>query len=136
MPTYLSSLLLASSDPDRLKAWYGEVFDLVPNADGFLVFGEVAVLIDGRADVAEHTVEPARVILNFEVPDIQAATARLRAGGGEFLLEPEWRGQAWFATALDPDGNYLQVIQLSSEYFTSRGLPDRSAQPEPAEAQA
>jgi catechol 2,3-dioxygenase-like lactoylglutathione lyase family enzyme len=124
----LGSILLGSSDPERLRSWYGTVFGVEPNADGFLRFGEVAVLIEDRDDVAERNAEPGRVVLNFHVEDCRSTALALRAAGATLLVEPEWRGQAWFATAVDPDGNVIQVIELSDDYFTSRNLvpPARS----------
>lgn len=122
-PPPLGSILLASTDPARLRSWYASVFGVEPNPDGFLQFGGVGVLIDERDDVAERTVEPGRVILNFHVDDIQDAADRLRMAGATFLVEPEFRGPAWFATAADPDGNLIQIIEFTPEYFTSRGLP-------------
>ena len=121
MTTTLGSILLASTDAERLRAWYGQVFDVSPNADGFLQLGDVAVLVDGRDDVASQNPEPDRVILNFHVSDAREAARRLAGAGATMLVEPEWRGEAWFATALDPDGNCLQVIELSDEYYASRG---------------
>lgn len=121
MASSLGSMLLASTDPERLRAWYEKVFEVGPDADGFLRLGGVAVLVDGRDDVADRNPEPDRVILNFHVDDARAAARRLTEAGATLLVEPEWRGQAWFATALDPDGNCLQVIELSDEYYTSRG---------------
>jgi len=123
MSTSLGSLLLASTDPDRLRAWYCDAFGLTPTPDGFLRIGDVGVLIDRRDDIAPSAAEPARVILNLHVDDIRSAAARLRALGTTFSVEPEWRGQAWFATAADPDGNVVQLIELSREYWTSRRLP-------------
>ena len=117
----LGSILLASTEPERLRAWYADVFDVEPDADGFLQLGDVAVLVDGRDDVAARNPEPDRVILNFHVDDARGTARRLAEAGATMLVEPEWRGQAWFATALDPDGNCLQVIELSDEYYTSRG---------------
>jgi predicted enzyme related to lactoylglutathione lyase len=117
----LGSILLASTDPERLRAWYAEVFDAPPDDDGFIRFGDVGVLIDGRDDVAVRSAEPARVILNFHVDDAKAAAARMADAGATITVEPEWRGQAWFATALDPDGNTIQVIEIGDEYYTSRG---------------
>jgi predicted enzyme related to lactoylglutathione lyase len=121
MTTPLGSILLASTDPERLRAWYAEVFDAPPDGDGFIRFGDVGVLIDGRDDVADRSAEPARVILNFHVDDAKAAAARMADAGATITVEPEWRGQAWFATALDPDGNTIQVIEMGDEYYTSRG---------------
>ena len=119
----LGSILLGSTDPARLREWYGSVFGAEPNPDGFLQFGDVAVLIEERDDVAGRNPEPGRVILNFHVEDCRATARTLEAAGAEFLVKPEWRGEAWFATALDPDGNCIQVIELSPAYFESRGLP-------------
>jgi predicted enzyme related to lactoylglutathione lyase len=118
----LGSILLASRNPDRLRAWYAEAFAAEPTPDGFLVLGHVALLVDGRDDVADRPAEPARVILNFHVEDARAAAERLQALGATPLVEPEWRGDAWFATFEDPDGNIVQVIELSPSYYGSRGI--------------
>jgi predicted enzyme related to lactoylglutathione lyase len=112
----LGSILLASTDPERLRAWYAEVFEAEPADDGFLFFGDVGLLIDGRDDVAERNPEPGRVIVNFHVRDAKDVARRLADAGAEILVEPEWRGMAWFVTARDPDGNLLQAIELSAEY--------------------
>jgi hypothetical protein len=116
----LGSILLASTDPDRLRAWYEQAFDATPNPDGFLQFGEVAVLVDRRDDVAERTVEPGRVILNFRVDDIHATAAHLNSLGVTWLGEVDLRGDLWFGTLLDPDGNCIQVIQLTDAYRAAR----------------
>ena len=77
----LGSILLASTDPDRLRAWYERAFAARPNPDGFLEFGGVAVLIDHRDDIAASCVEPGRVILNLHVDDARAAAAHLATLG-------------------------------------------------------
>jgi catechol 2,3-dioxygenase-like lactoylglutathione lyase family enzyme len=118
----LGSLLLASTDPDRLRKWYADMFGAEPDADGFLHFGPVAVLVDGRDDVADTTREPGRVILNYEVIDIAATARFLDSRGVTWVSSPEYRGGAgaWFGTVEDPDGNYVQLIQLTHEYWTQR----------------
>ena len=73
----LGSILLATADPDRLRRWYEQAFEATPDPDGFLHFGEVAVLVDGRDDVAARNPEPARAILNFHVDDARATGAHL-----------------------------------------------------------
>jgi len=107
----LGSILLASTDPERLRAWYAGVFATEPDADGFLHFGDVAVLVDGRDDVADRNPEPGRVVVNFHVDDARDMARRLADAGAEIVVEPEWRGEAWFVTARDPDGNTLQAIE-------------------------
>ena len=119
----LGSILLASTDPDRLRGWYQRAFDATPNPDGFLVFGGVAMLVDRRDDVADSCVEPGRVILNLHVDDARAAVAHLDGLGVTWVAELEFRGDAWFATLLDPDGNCLQIIELTGGYWAARGRP-------------
>jgi catechol 2,3-dioxygenase-like lactoylglutathione lyase family enzyme/uncharacterized protein YjiS (DUF1127 family) len=118
----LASLLLASEDPDRLRTWYTMMLGAEPDPDGFLHFGPVAVLIDRRSDISAGTREPGRVILNYTVADI-ASTARALDERGVLWISPvEYRkeGGAWFGTVQDPDGNYVQLIQLTHEYWTQR----------------
>ena len=116
----LGSILLASTDAERLRRWYEAALGVAPSADGFFEIGAVSVLIDQRDDVADRTVEPARIILNFHVADGHAAAARLDAAGVEWLVPLEERADGWFGTASDPDGNLIQVIELSAAYFEAR----------------
>ena len=113
----LRSLLLSSTQPERLADWY--VAALAPEGDtnegGYrmLSFGGFQLFVDTRDDVADVTAEPGRVILNFEVPDARAAVARIDELGARWLAPLEDRDGNLFATAVDPDGNYVQVIQLA-----------------------
>jgi len=115
----LNSILLASTDPERLRTWYVAALDPEENTEvgGYriLKFGGVYVLIDSRDDVADKNPEPGRMILNFDVDDARAVVARLNDVGVSWLAELEDRDGGLFATAIDPDGNYVQVIQLSEE---------------------
>ena len=113
----LGSILLASTNPTRLRAWYIAAFDPNVNADGFLIFGGVALLIDARDDIAEQTVEPGRVILNFHVDDADAIAARLNELGVTWLAPLEVRDDGRFATLTDPDGTIIQIIELSADYL-------------------
>jgi predicted enzyme related to lactoylglutathione lyase len=117
----LGSILLASTDADRLRRWYEAAFEVATNPGGFLEFGAVAVLIDQRDDVADRAVEPKRVILNVHVDDGHAAAARLDEVGVEWVVPLEERPDGWFGTAVDPDGNLIQVIELSAAYREAHG---------------
>jgi catechol 2,3-dioxygenase-like lactoylglutathione lyase family enzyme len=129
----LGSILLGSPDPRRLRDWYCAAFDLTPNDAGFLAFGATDVLIDGRADVGPVTREPGRVILNVHVDDARHAAAHLDALGVSWLVAVEERRDGLFGTLIDPDGNYVQIIELSAEYVASRQATEsalsRHAQP-------
>jgi len=117
----LGSILLGSPDPQRLRDWYRVAFRCEPNDDGFIQFGGVVVLIDGRTDVAPVNPEPGRVILNFHVDDARATAAHLDAIGATWLVPVEARVDGLFGTLIDPDGNYIQIIQLTEAYLASRG---------------
>jgi predicted enzyme related to lactoylglutathione lyase len=108
----LGSILLASADPDPLRRWYEEAFDTSADSGGVLRFGELVLLIDGRDDVEARPVEGQRVILNFHVADARAAADRLDRMGVTWVAGLERRPEAWFGTLLDPDGNYLQIIEF------------------------
>lgn len=114
----LGSILLGTSNPHRLRDWYTA---LAPDGDGFTEvsptmfarnFGGVGMLIDGRDDVADKNPEPGRVILNFHVEDARATAARLNGLGVTWLVELEERDGGLFGTLVDPDGNYVQIIEL------------------------
>ena len=115
----LGSLLLASTDPKRLGAWYAAALE--PESDtedgGYrsLNFGGFWLVIDSRGDIGPSNPEPGRVILNFDVADARAVAARLDDMGVKWLAELEDRDGSLFGTVIDPDGNYVQIIQLSEE---------------------
>ena len=125
----VGSLLLASADPARLRGWYERAFGVTADADGFLPFGEVGLLVVSRDDVAARAAEPARMILNLHVADAEATARHLDAIGVTWLAPLEYRevNGAWFGTVLDPDGNYVQVIELTPAYWAARGQRARQA---------
>ena len=115
----LGSILLGTTDPVRLRDWYAAAF-AAGDDDGFkevtptlfaCTFGDTSLLIDGRGDVADTSADPGRVILNFHVDDARATAARLDELGVTWLVELEEHDGGLFGTLLDPDGNYVQIIQ-------------------------
>ena len=112
MPTSLGSLLLGSARPDELRAWYRQAFAPDHTGDGPMEIGDFVLVIEGRVDVATTNAEPGRMIHNFHVDDIDGVAAHLDTLGVEWVVEVEQRETAKFATFLDPDGNYLQLIQF------------------------
>lgn len=124
----LGSLLLSSTNPERLRDFYAAAFDVKfektpgdgPGYD-VLDFGGFYVLVDKRDDVGDRNPEPGRIVLNFDVDDARGTVKRLDDQGVTWLAELEDRDGSLFATAVDPDGNYIQIIQLSEA--------DRAAMP-------
>ena len=121
----LGSMLLASTDPEALRAWY--VAALSPDEEStvdqyrILLFGDFYVMIDSRDDITDKNPEPGRMILNFDVDDARAVAARLDEMGVSWLSALEDRDGSLFGTAIDPDGNYVQIIQLSEEARAEMG---------------
>jgi predicted enzyme related to lactoylglutathione lyase len=113
----LDSMLLASTDPDRLHDWYVAALEPHSNdaVDAYRVlrFGHFHLLIDRRDDVGPKAADAARMIINFDVEDARAVAARMDELGTPWIAPLEDRGGSLFATATDPDGNYVQIIQLS-----------------------
>ncbi len=116
MTARLGSILLGSTDPDKLRAWYRVALSPAEVVDGFLDFGGVRVLIDERSDVSTSNPEPGRVILNFHVADARATAQHLDRLGVTWVSRVELRRDGMFGTLIDPDGNYVQIIELSAEY--------------------
>ena len=114
-------MLLASTDPDRLRDWYAAALDPAESSsvDAYRVlrFGTFHLLIDHRDDVGPKAADAARMILNFDVGDARAVAARMDELGTEWVAPLEDREGSLFATAKDPDGNHVQIVQLSEEHL-------------------
>lgn len=125
----IGSILLSSRNAEALRAWYERAFGVRADPDGFLPFGTVDVLITPRDDVADMNLEPGRVIINIHVDDAQATARHLDTIGVTWLAELEYRhpDEAWFGTVIDPDGNYVQIIELTEAYWAARQV--RHVQP-------
>ncbi len=104
------SMLLGTTRPAELRAWYAKALAPESTGDGAIDLGGFLLVIDGRDDVDAKNAEPGRVILNFHVEDFAAAEAQLNAAGVRWM-SVEDREKGKFGTFADPDGNYLQIIQ-------------------------
>lgn len=111
----LSSLLLGSTDPIRLRDWYCRAFGVEADQFGFITLGQLGILTEQRGDVSPKSPEPGRIIFNLDVADAEAVIAGVEAAGTTWIAPLEERQEGWFATFTHPDGNYVQVIQMKSE---------------------
>ncbi|HEY2916317.1 MAG TPA: VOC family protein [Candidatus Limnocylindrales bacterium] len=118
---YPMTASVATADAGRAKRWYGEKLGLEPSFEdrGYLGYrvgpGMFTVYETPTAGTARNTVA------NFNVRDLDAEVARLRARGvvfedydfGEYktdngiLRDPDGASNAWFK---DPDGNIWSVL--------------------------
>jgi predicted enzyme related to lactoylglutathione lyase len=117
-PPALASVILGSRTPDRAVAWYRSALGLAP-------VDAASLAVTRRNDVGPTAVEPMRIIPNFHVDDIAVVEARLVAMEAIWVREVEATSCGIIGTVLDPDGNYVQVIETPSRGFAS--LPQRRA---------
>ena len=124
---------LASPNKERLFSFYRDTLQLPEREnmgpDNFAIAPETTLAIVDHSEVTTGTREPARVIIDFWVEDIEAEQSRLEAQGIRFTRDKGlefWGGV--ISTFTDPDGNTLQLIQYRPELAQ---LP-----PEPAAATA
>jgi predicted enzyme related to lactoylglutathione lyase len=110
-----ASILLASTDPDRLRSFYSKAFDVEPDGKGMITLAGFGIIFDRRDDVAERTVEP-RVVLNIDTEDAARVVQRIEGMGVTFSVRLEDRGPGIFSTFEDPDGNVTQVLQMTQDY--------------------
>jgi predicted enzyme related to lactoylglutathione lyase len=82
--------------------------------EGSLDVGGVLVF-NKRSDVADANAEPGRTIINVHVEDAREAVTRLHDAGVTWLTELERRPGGLFATLVDPDGSYVQIIEFNKD---------------------
>jgi predicted enzyme related to lactoylglutathione lyase len=107
---HLGGLVLASRAPRRAAAWYRSALGL--RGDGaVLTAGEAEIRFVSGADVAPAAVEAIRCIVNFHVDDVRAVEARLVDMEAVWVREVERTPWGMIGTVLDPDGNYVQIVE-------------------------
>jgi predicted enzyme related to lactoylglutathione lyase len=107
----IGSLLLGSSQPAAMKDWYRNAFGVSENEMGAFDFGGVQLYIEEHSEVSGPTKEPARMIINLNVDDCRAIESQLKAQNVSWLREVEQMPFGLIGTVVDPDGNYVQIIQ-------------------------
>jgi uncharacterized glyoxalase superfamily protein PhnB len=111
----VGSILIGSTDPERLRSWYRGAFAADQPEEGSLDVGGVLLVFTKRSDVADANVEPGRTIINVHVEDAREAVTRLNDAGVTWLTELERRPGGLFATLVDPDGSYVQIIEFNKD---------------------
>ena len=109
-----------TQDLEKMYRFYHDVLQLPlhSNHGDFIAFelGEVRFNIGLHDRVDGCSKDPFRSMPHLGVDDIHAVAVRLEKAGVEFIRRPEqesWGG--WVATFHDPDGNVLQLLQLTPE---------------------
>lgn len=107
-----------SPEPEKLVAFYRDVIGLPENPDlgHCVIAGGAMIFFDTHSEIGGPTTEPARVLINFFVDDLAAEQRRLKDQGVRFIREAGrefWGGV--ISTFLDPDGNYVQLLEFRPE---------------------
>ena len=120
MPVTDLTGVLIHTTPARhaaMRAFYVDALGLTPRSDrdGFVnfEFGGRRLTITLHDGVQGATREPVRIMVNFEVDDIDRAFAALVSRGAPEIRPPSpepWGGRV--ATSADPDGNIIQLMEF------------------------
>lgn len=108
-----------SEDPQRLTAFYRDVVGLPAAPDmgeTALMMGPTPFVIDGHSEIHGPSKEPARYLINMMVDDLAAEQERIESQGVTFIRKAGrefWGGV--ISTFLDPDGNYIQIMEFKPE---------------------
>ena len=119
MLTGIHSVVIWTEDMSRLLPFYRDVLGLKPQMEneGFVAFeasSGAALALGAHSEVKGRSQDPYRMMVDLQVDDCQAEYERLSKQGVEFLKAPGKEGDgAIIATLFDPDGNILQLFQMT-----------------------
>ena len=111
----LGSLVLGSTHPERLSAWYRTAFASSAEAGAVLELSSGRLIFDRRDDLEQMSCEAGRILNNLNVSDMQAVEAHLRSLEVEWIRSVEPFPVGMIATLRDVDGNYVQIVELAGE---------------------
>lgn len=110
----LNSILIGSSQPAALVAFYEKVFarpaDMNDGGYSGWQAGNCFLIVGEHSEIRGQAKEPARIILNLETPAVQAEFERLKQLGVTVIKEPYGMDGGLIATLADPDGNFIQLM--------------------------
>jgi len=120
MEVLSSRVLLRPTDPDRSRAFYGEVLGLAvyrefgsPEQRGVVYF-----LGNGLLEVSGRSGEPPRgLALWLQVRDVSAQHARLAAAGVTVVRSPQ--RESWGLVEMwieDPDGVRIVLVEVPEDH--------------------
>ena len=117
----IDSVMIWTDNPGKLRAFYGDKLGLEKSMEegDFVAYklpqGEAQIVVGPHSEVHGQTKEPNRVMVNFAVDDCKKSYEELKGRGVEFTKEPtpEPDGPVTIATFRDPDGNTLQLFEMT-----------------------
>lgn len=118
MLSYVDSVFLFTDNLPRLLAFYRDTLELpvLYETDRYSLVGQGSgsmIGIQAHTQIHGQAREPQRMMIDFFCEDVFATVTRLRQRGVRFIEEPLDVGGATTATFVDPDGNYLRLINYT-----------------------
>lgn len=122
----IEGILLGSANATKLAKFYREVvglkqtmdFDMGENNEKgfeFAIKGSTGLYIMDHSEVKGNNKNPERIILNFEVDDIEKEVKRLKRAKAKVKQDIyHLQGYGLVATFVDPDGNFFQLVQVKA----------------------
>ncbi len=120
------TIMVGTGRIEEMTRFYGEVMELERidrfRDPVFAAAGGFIRLLD-HSDISGPTLEPARMQINLFVDDVSGEFRRVMSSdpGLRVHRHPEresWGGEV--ATLLDPDGNYVQLLELVEQRAKER----------------
>ena len=133
-----AAVILVSTEPEGLAHFYRETLGLPVEAEQHgetlphwgCTLGNQHFAIHRPDDFPDGRWGVGSVELAFDVVDLDAILARVRSRGRELLSGPRDDGFMKAASLLDPDGNLVELVQMSDawcEHLAARPAGQRSA---------
>lgn len=120
----IEGILLGSQNAKKLANFYAKTVGLIltneyemgeNNEKGFefAIKGSTGLYIMDHSEVKGKNKNPERIILNFEVDDIEKEVKRLKRAKVKIKQDIyHIEGYGLIATFVDPDGNFFQFVQV------------------------
>lgn len=121
----IESILIGSENATKLAKFYRETlglkqtgeFEMGDKGEMCYMFekGNVSLAIMDHSEVKGKSKNPERIIINFEVDDIEKEVGRLKKTKVKQKQEIyHIEGYGYVSTFVDPDGNFFQLVQVKA----------------------
>jgi len=120
----IEGVLVGSQNAQKLADFYAKIvglkltneFEMGENNERgfeFAIKGSIGFYIMDHSEVKGKNKNPERIILNFEVDDIEKEVTRLKKAKVKIQQDIyHIEGYGLIATFVDPDGNLFQFVQV------------------------
>lgn len=116
--TGIGGFFFRARDPDQLSAWYSEHLDVPrpPASYDAPVWVQAAgptVFAPFGDDAPNDYLGHSGWGMNLRVDDLNGMVGRLRGAGIDVEVDPETYPNGRFASLQDPEGNFIQLWEVS-----------------------